>query len=153
MLKIASAVVLAGGVLFSAAEQEPTSAAVARQDRLTVRDLTVGDDVRRAYAEYWKSLPEQKATALDRRLQELERRAGRGESVQEDLQRLRKQEPELGRLHKEVLKWSRKSGLGTGSSGTDASTVECSGMGWIDRNGQPACAGKYIVRKIVGRPK
>jgi hypothetical protein len=154
MLTLASAAALTAGVLVGSAQPDAAAAARDPQDRpANLRGATVSDDMRRAYAQYWASLPEKRASALEGRLQEIERRAARGENVERRIQLLRQQEPELARLSTDVLRWSGQPASKTGGKDIQASTVECSGIGWIGRDGQARCAGKYVNRKMVGRPK
>jgi hypothetical protein len=125
-----------------------------------VQDLTVKPEARREYAEFWKSLPPEKASALERRLQQLERRAAGGENVDTEVRALRQQEPELDRMDRTI--WTKfievssvtvdrpgASGPGalkTADRGSELATVECTGIGWIGRNGQPRCIGKLVVK-------
>lgn len=148
----ASTAVLIAATAMSGA-QPMTVAAAARSDPPSVaRGAAVSDDARREYARSWASLPEEKAVALERRLQEIERRAAHGEDVAPQVELLRQQEPVPARLGTDVS--PRPARPGAIASGNDVQDrAVCSGIGWIGRDGQSRCAGKYVIRRMVGRSK
>jgi hypothetical protein len=161
-----SLVVLAAACLLAAGGSGMVAHAEGWQDQarmqakaVRVQDLTVTPEARREYAEFWKSLPPEKASALERRLEQMERRAAGGENVDAEIRALRRQEPELDRMDRFIwvkgIEAPRVSVNRTGASGPGAlktaggselATVECTGIGWIGRNGQPRCIGKLVVK-------
>lgn len=95
---------------------------------------------RRSYEDFWKGLPKSKADALDRDLNSLEARQRRGDAVERDLERLRREYPELFQMSATLqsAKWIVSSG-----GSTQAAT--CTGLGWIGRNGRLRCIGRLTT--------
>jgi hypothetical protein len=101
---------------------------------------TVPPSARKSYDDFWKRLPKSKADALERELNTLEARQRRGEPVQRDLEKLRRDHPQLFEMSASLqsARWMVSSG-----GGTQAAT--CLGLGWIGRNGRLRCLGRLTT--------
>jgi hypothetical protein len=97
---------------------------------------TVSREARKSYADFWKTLPRDKADAFERELEGLEARARRGDDVSRDVERIRREQPEFFQLSTSLqsAKWM------TAAGGTQQAT--CTGLGWIGRNGRLRCLGR-----------
>jgi hypothetical protein len=95
---------------------------------------------RKSYEDFWKRLPKSKADALERELNALEARQHRGEAVERDLEKLRREYPQMFEMSASLqsARWIVSSG-----GGTQAAT--CTGLGWIGRNGRLRCLGKMTT--------
>jgi hypothetical protein len=98
---------------------------------------TVSREARKSYADFWKSLPRDKADAFERELEGLESRARRGDDVSRDVERLRGEQSQFFELSTSLqsAKW-----MVTAGGGTQQAT--CTGLGWIGRNGRLRCLGR-----------
>ena len=122
--------------------------AIARQqERLATQPKAVPDnssvsrEARKTYSDFWKKLPREKADALEQELNTLEGRQRRGESVDRELEPLRREYPGLFQMSTTLQ--SARWLVATGTGGTTAAT--CTGLGWIGRNGRLRCLGRLTT--------
>lgn len=154
MLKIPLAALVAASLTVPAIADQVSrrpNQTVATTRTVRAQDLKAAPEARDAYARYWKSLPPEKASSLERQLESLERRAEAGENVDAEVQALRESEPQLARLEMQVWrKMVQDSGTARTSdltvAGGSTVGVECTGIGWIGRNGRIRCIGKLVVQ-------
>ena len=133
---VAAATIAVGAVTLGAqAERTALKASTPVPD-----NKTVSAQARKSYAEFWKELPKDKADALERELDGLEARARRGEDVSRDLERVRRDQPQLFQMSSTLqgARWLVASGGGT-------QPATCVGLGWIGRNGRLRCLGKLTT--------
>jgi hypothetical protein len=109
-------------------------AGTARAPQWVPDQKSVSAEARKAYASFWKALPREKADTLERELTALETRARRGETVDRDLEPLRREYPEFFKLSTTVQS-ARWIAAGGGTSAT------CTGILFIGRNGRTRCIG------------
>ena len=112
---------------------------------------TVSPAARKSYEDFWKRLPKSKADALERELNALEARQRRGESVERDVEKLRREYPQMFEMSSSLqsARWIVSSG-----GGTQAAT--CTGPG-LDRTQRPAAVSRQDddLSRVVngaGRP-
>src|SRR5262245_58794924 len=135
---VAIAVVLASAGAWAAGRDQDVAPAASRQ---TVPDNdSVTPAARKLYEEFWKRLPKAKADALERELTTLEARQRRGEPVERDLEKLRREYPQLFEMSTSLqsARWIVRSGGTT-------QVVRCTGLGWIGRNGRLRCIGRLTT--------
>ena len=121
----------------------------AGQDRPTPRPTrpgtpepsSVSPEARKKYDEFWKRLPREKADALEQQLNTLEGRQRKGESVDRELDELRREHPALFQMSGTTLQSARWTITTNGA--TAAAT--CTGLGWIGRNGRLRCLGRLTA--------
>jgi hypothetical protein len=101
---------------------------------------SVPPPARRAYEDFWKKLPKSKADALEREISRIEARQRRGEPVARDIEKLRRDYPQLVDLSAgmQSTQW-----IVAGGGGTQPAT--CTGLGGTRRNGTIWCLGKLTT--------
>lgn len=132
-----TALTIAVGAVTVAAQAERT----AMKASTPVPDnKTVSREARKSYADFWKGLPKEKADTLERELEGVEARARRGDDVSRDVERIRKEQPQLFQMSTQLqsARWLVSSGGGT-------QPATCEGIGWIGRNGRLRCIGKMTT--------
>lgn len=132
---LAIAVMLAGTGAWASGTDQTRAAAPSRPP---VPDASsVSPAARKSYDDFWKRLPKSKADALERELSGLEARQRRGDAVERDLERVRREYPQVFEMSASLqsARWIVSSGGGT-------QTVTCDGLGWIGRNGRLRCLGR-----------
>jgi hypothetical protein len=135
---LAIAVVFASAGAWAGGIDQDRAAAPTRQP--VPDNGSVSPAARKSYEDFWKRLPKAKADALERELNALEARQHRGEAVDRDLERLRREYPQLSEMSPSLqsARWIVSSGGGT-------QTVTCTGLGWIGRNGRLRCIGRLAT--------
>jgi hypothetical protein len=132
-----TAVAIAAGAVTLGAQAERTAL---KASAPVPDNKSVSPAARKSYADFWKGLPKEKADALERELEGVEARARKGDDVSRDVERIRKEQPQLFQMSTslESARWIVASG-----GGTQAAT--CVGLGWIGRNGRLRCLGKMTT--------
>jgi hypothetical protein len=135
---LAIAVVLAGTGAWAGGSDQDRASAPARQP--VPDNGSVPPAARKSYEDFWKRLPKSKADALERELNALETRQRRGEAIDRDLEKLRREYPQVFEMSTSLqsARWIVSSG-----GGTQAAT--CLGLGWIGRNGRLRCLGRMTT--------
>ena len=135
---LAIAVMLAGTGAWAGGRDQARAPAPSRP--AVPDNSSVSPSARKAYEDFWKRLPKSKAEALERELNGLEARQRRGEPVERDLEKLRREYPQV---------FEMSAGLQSAhwivSNGGNTQTVTCTGLGWIGRNGRLRCIGKLTT--------
>ena len=108
---------------------------VARPD-----DRAVPEDVRRAYGDFWRSLPAKDAGALERRLGTLQTRRARGEGVETELAALRRDYPQFFQLSQRLDRSLSARGGAQAAPGSDIDVC------WIDSKGRKRCLSDLVSR-------
>jgi hypothetical protein len=135
---LAIAVMLAGTGAWAGSRDQDRTPAPSRQP--VPDNGSVSPAARKSYEDFWKRLPKSKADALERELNALEARQRRGEPVERDLEKVRREYPQVFEMSAglQSARWIVSSG-----GGTQAAT--CTGLGWIGRNGRLRCLGKLTT--------
>jgi len=135
---LAIAVMLAGTGAWAGGRDQDRAPAPSRQP--VPDNGSVSPAARKSYEDFWKRLPKSKADALERELGALEARQRRGEPVERDLEKLRREYPQVFEMSAglQSARWIVSGGGGT-------QTVTCIGLGWIGRNGRLRCLGKLTA--------
>lgn len=101
---------------------------------------------RQGFSAYWTTKASQSprdATALETKLDELERRSARGENVEREAQQLLAQNPDFATLARQ-LDGQPLHLSNAGGGGDPAAALICHGIGWIGKNGRLRCIGQLI---------
>ena len=135
---LAIAVALTSAGVWASGNDQDRAAAPSRQ--MVPDNSSVTPAARKSYEDFWKRLPKSKADALDRELNALDARQQRGEAVARDLERLRREHPQVFEMSA-----SLQSARWIVSSGGATQAATCIGLGWIGRNGRLRCIGKLTI--------
>jgi hypothetical protein len=102
---------------------------------------SVPPTARRSYEDFWKRLPKAKADALEREVSRIEARQRRGEPIERDVEKLRRDYPQLAEMSTSLqpARWL----VTTAGGGTQPAT--CTGLGGIRRNGTMWCLGRLTT--------
>ena len=135
---VAAATIAAGAVTMTAAPQAQRAALKASTP--VADEKSVSPQARKSYADFWKEMPKAKADALERELEGIEARARRGDDVGSDVERIRKEQPQLAQMSSSLqsARWLVAAGGGT-------QPATCLGLGWIGRNGRLRCLGRMTT--------
>jgi hypothetical protein len=134
----AIAILLAGASAWASGGDQDRAPAPSRQ---AVPDNgSVTPAARKSYDDFWKRLPKSKADALERELNTLEARQHRAEDVSRDVERLRREYPQLFEMSASI-----QSARWIVSSGGTTQAATCTGLGWIGRNGRLRCIGRLTI--------
>jgi hypothetical protein len=133
----AVALAIAVGAVTATAQSERTAL---KASAPVPDNKTVSPQARKSYADFWKELPKAKADVLERELEGIEARARRGEDVSRDVERVRREQPQIVQMSASLqsARWLVASGGGT-------QPATCEGIGWIGRNGRLRCIGKLTT--------